>query len=111
MPLRIVEGYTGALDFDLLAAGVVDPALSTGDTLELILKTRDGRVISTSGNVAWATATSSGGTAIFARYLPDSQDLAVSHQPYSARFRVTRAGRVILYPSVVEPDPWTVGPQ
>lgn len=111
MPLKTVEGYTGPLDFDLLANGVVDAALSTGDGLELVLKGRGGEVIATSGNVEWQTTTSSGGTAIFARYLPDAGDLRQALSPYSARFKVTRAGRVLFYPSDLAPDSWQVGPQ
>lgn len=109
MPIKIVEGYTGALDFDLLASGVIDGALSTGDTLALVLKTRDRKVIATSGNVAWSVSTSSGGSVIFARYLPDVGDLVASLSPYGARFQVTRAGRTLYYPNGLDPDKWEVG--
>ena len=107
MPLRLVQGYTGALDFDLLAGGLHDPAVSSGDGVELILRTRTGRRIATSSQAFLETTTSSGGTLVFARYLPEADDLRADESPYQARFKLTRMTRDVYYPSG-ESDPWTI---
>lgn len=107
MPLTIVEGYTGALDFDLLSGGV--PVLLTSDDeVALILRTREGHVIATSSSVS-TQGLGASSSETFVRYLPDSGDLNAAWSPYAARFRVRRLGRDVFYPSGDEADPWTVG--
>lgn len=105
MPLTLVEGLTEALDFDLLADGVTsEGGLSSDDTVELILKSREGIRISTTGNVSLEGSTSEG---YFFRYAPDAGDLVAKRSPYAARFKVTRTGKVFFAPSA-EPDEWVV---
>lgn len=89
----LTEGWSGDLDFTLKANGVVQDL--TGATVELILKTNEGRTIETTGNIAVITP-----AAGLVRYSPDGGDFQYKMGPYTARFKVTfLGGRVVYFPN------------
>lgn len=88
--VELVTGWTGPLDFRLLADGAAYNL--TGMTVELILTAQDGTSISTSGDTSVTDAAT--GTV---RYLPDSTDLVTSNSPISMRWKVTDGGGLIVF--------------
>lgn len=99
--IDLVEGWTGNIDFTLLADGTA--ANLTGCSLELILRDRAGSQIDTSSDASIQVAAS--GTV---RYTPDSTDLAAAGSPYSARWKVTDGSAKVTYFPSGEPDRWVV---
>ena len=97
---EIVEGWTGDLDFGLKVNGV-ERAWVGGDTVALILKTADGRLIETGNNVA-VVPDNPPGTIGVARYTPNAGDLKAKDSPLLARFKVVTNGRVVYFPSAAE---------
>ena len=97
---EIVEGWTGDLDFGLKVNGAAR-AWVGGDTVSLILKTADGRLIETSSNVA-VVPDNPPGTIGVVRYTPDAGDLKAKDSPLLARFKVVTGGRVVYFPSAAE---------
>jgi len=94
--LSIVEGWTGALPFTLLADDVgIDV---TGLTVRVVLKTAAGLVVK--DTTAGVTVT--GSTSGWVDYAPSSSsgDLFLAAQtPYRVRFRVTDAlSKVVYFP-------------
>lgn len=92
MKLEVVAGWTGPLDFDLLADGVA-PAAAMAGAVELILKKADGTALETTGDVAiidsdnWRV-----------RYSPDAGDLVEG--VYRGRFKHTdNDSKVTYFPS------------
>lgn len=97
---EVVEGWTGALPFELNADG--SPVDLTGMFVHIVLKTADGTVVkdtsagivvSTSGTglVSYSPATSSGNL------------FTAAGTPYYVRFRVTDAlGKVVYFPNADE---------
>jgi hypothetical protein len=91
--VEIVEGWTGPLDFRLLADG---SALDiSGMTVELLLTAQDGTAIDTTGDTSITDATDGE-----VRYLPDPTDLDSDDSPILMRWKVTDdLGRVVYHPS------------
>ena len=91
--IELVEGWTGPLDFQLMANGSV-PNL-TGCTVELILRKRDGTVVDTSGDVA----VQGDPTEAIVRYTPEDATV-LTNGPMHARFKVIdAASKVTFFPS------------
>jgi hypothetical protein len=90
---EVVDGWTGPLDYTLLADGT---ALNlTGMTVTLILTKPDGTVVDTTGDVTVTDA-----AAGWVRYTPDATDLAASESPLRMRWKVVDgAGAVVYHPS------------
>ena len=92
--LSIVEGWTGALPFTLLADGsAVD---LTGMTVQIVLKGSDGTVCKDTSSVVTVTSSTGG----LVEYAPSSSsgDLFVaSRTQYRVRFRVTDSLTKIVY--------------
>jgi hypothetical protein len=102
MPLDIVEAWTGPIDMQLKVDGA-SLSLSTGDTVELVLRRSDREIVSTTGEVTILTATCG-----VVRYSPSALDFLARWSPYAARFKVTDGtGKVVFFPNA-KPDPWTV---
>ena len=101
--LKLVEGWTGAIDDVLTSNGVAIDL--TGLTVELVLQKADGALVTTAGNVTIVIPASG-----LVRYSPDAGDLLATETPHVARWKVTDgAGKVSFFPS----DPgevWTVQP-
>lgn len=94
---EVVEGWTGALPFQLLADG--SPVDITGMTVELWMKDTDGTQIhnSTSG----LTVTSS--TAGIVSFAPTSDQFVAAKSPYLLRFKVEDAlSKVVYFPNAEE---------
>lgn len=105
MPLDIVEGWTGPIDMQLKVDGT-SLVLSTGETVELILKRSDRETVSTTGEVVVVTATCG-----VIRYSPSVLDFVAKWSPYFARFKVTDAtGKIVFFPNA-RPDTWSVHSQ
>lgn len=101
MVVELVEGWTGPLEFQLLADGTAQDL--TGMTVELILKDSEGTAITTTGDITVTGAATGEVT-----YAPDSADLAAAASPLASRFKVTDgSGKVVYFPSG-EPDRWFV---
>src|SRR5262245_51994312 len=95
--LSVVEGWTGALPFTLLADGA--PFDLTGLTVQIVLKGADGVIVkdttaginvtgSTYGQLEYSPSSSSGDLFL------------VSQTPYRVRFRVTDAiARKVYFPN------------
>lgn len=98
---QIVEGWTGNLDFALTADGVAIDG--TGSTVTLVLRTRNGMSVPTTGKVAWLAQAS--GTV---RYQPALADLKADQSPYEARFKVTDGSSKDVYFPNGQADAWTV---
>lgn len=101
MAEALVEGWTGPLDFTLLADGAAIDG--TGMTVALALRDRNGGLVDVTGKVAWIDAAT--GTV---RYSPAADDLKAHRSPYNARFRVTDgSGKDVFFPNTGA-DEWTV---
>jgi hypothetical protein len=101
MPLDVVEAWTGPLDFQLKADGVV--VNLTGLTVGLVLKDSVGAVVTVGGTLSILDAVNGK-----VRFTPAATDLVVSKSPYAARIKVTDAGgKDVFFPNAA-PDPWTV---
>lgn len=99
--VELVAGWTGPLDFQLLADGA--PQNLTGMAVEMLLKTSGGDIIDTSGDLALLDA-----PAGKVRFSPDPADLVATASPLVSRFKVTDGlGKVVFFPSG-EPDDWKV---
>lgn len=86
--MSIVEGWTGALPFTLLADGT--PIDLTGMTVHVVLKSADGTVIKDTTSGISVTGTTVGQL----EYSPSSSSgdlFLVASTPYRIRFRVTDA--------------------
>jgi len=103
----ITEGWTGDLDFIMKVNGVARPWVQ-GDTVTLILKTTDGRLIETGGNVS-VVPDNPPGTVGVARYAPNPGDLKAMDSPLLARFKVVTAQRTVFFPNAAE-SRWKVYP-
>lgn len=91
----IVEGWTGDLDFQLKADGVI--VNLTGLTVELVLTDRDGVAVTTTGNITVFDAANGK-----VRYIPDAADLDDAKSPYRARWKVTDGtGKIVFFPNGV----------
>lgn len=95
--VSIVEGWTGALPFTLLADG--SPVDLSGLTVKIVLKNAAGTTVK--DTTAGITVTSATGGQV--EYVPTSSsgDLFVASQtPYRVRFRVTDATpRSVYFPN------------
>jgi hypothetical protein len=95
--MSVVEGWTGALPFTLLADG--SPVDLTGLTVHIVLKSADGTTVK--DTTAGITLTAS--TAGQLEYAPSSSSgdlLLVSQTPYRVRFRVTDAlSKKVYFPN------------
>lgn len=98
--LKIAEGSTEDVDFQLLVDGAVQDL--TGATIELILNDYNGFVIDTSGDTSLVD-----GPTGKVRYSPDAADLVSTKSPYSARWKITKGGKVSFFPSNA-PDIWEI---
>jgi hypothetical protein len=86
----ITEGWTSALDFQLLLNGAAFDA--TGMTLASVVRDREGKLVTVS--TAWGTQATS-----LARLSPVVTDFVAAQGPYSLRFRVTDgAGKIAYFP-------------
>lgn len=90
--IGIVEGWTGNMDFRLLADG--SPQNLTGMTVAAVGYDRLKASVAFSGDVSILSAT--GGTV---RLTPDTGDFLESGSPYELRFKVTDAGLDVFFPS------------
>lgn len=88
--VELVSGWTGPLDFRLLADGAAINL--TGMTVELILTAQDGTSIPTTGDTSVTDA-----VAGKVRYSPDSTDLVVASSPIQMRWKVTDGGGSVVY--------------
>jgi hypothetical protein len=102
MPEQLVEGWTEPIDQRLLAENA--PFDGTGMTVGLQLLDKDGTPVDTEGKVTWLVVEEG-----VARYLPDAGDLLALQSPYTARWRVTAAGRDAFFPNGYA-DQWIVRP-
>lgn len=93
MIVEIVEGWTGQLDFQLLADG--DPVDLSGMNVEMILTRYDGTVVDTVGDIVVFDE-----LAGKVRYLPDTAELLATASPLQFRFKVTDGtSKTVYYPS------------
>lgn len=104
---RFPAGWTTRIGYALKKAATAstDPAAfdATGMTLALILRDRDGVIVTHAGTVAWiAAATSQAG------YTPASGDLTVERSPLTARWKVTDGGGAVAYFPKDHPVTWYV---
>lgn len=91
--VELVTGWTGPLDFQLLADGAAINL--TGMTVDLILTASDGTSIPTTGDTSVQDAALGK-----VRYTPDATDLLVASSPVKMRWKVTDgAGAVVYHPS------------
>lgn len=88
----IVEGWTGNMDFRLLADG--EPQNLTGMGVVGVAYNRLKTPVTLTGDVSILSAT--GGTV---RLTPDASDFLESQSPYELRFMVTDAGLDVFFPS------------
>lgn len=101
MPVDVVEGWTGELNFTLKVDGTATNL--TGATVTLSLTDRDGFEVATSGDVSIVTAAS--GTI---KYAPDAADLLASGSPYRARFKVVDSSSLATFYPNGPGDEWRV---
>ena len=88
----IVEGWSGNIDFRLLADGSATNL--TGMTVAAVGYDRLKAAVTLTGNVAVLSAT--GGTV---RFTPDTGDFLEESGPYELRFKVTDGGLHVFFPS------------
>ena len=100
MNIDLVEGWTGVLNFQLLADGAAYNL--TGLTVALLLRNSGGGPVVTTGDTAIVTA-----TAGKVSYTPDAEDLRAVGSPYYARFSVTNGAQIVYFANVT-PGVWTV---
>ena len=101
MSLRLVEGWTASIDYQLKNDGV--PFNATGMTVALELRDRSGAVVTEAGTTNWLDATQS-----TVRYTPNAGDLTFARSPMKVRFKVTASGQSVWYPRS-EPEEWIIG--
>lgn len=90
---EVVEGWTGRLTFTLLSDGL--PFDGTGMALSNLYLTNGRReIIDTSGDFGWVSPPD--GTVY---YDPDVTDFVEGGGPYTLRFEVTAAGKVVYFPN------------
>ena len=88
--LEIVEGWTGALDFQLFADGTA--VNLTGMTVALIVTDKDGAGVTLAGTASIQDAATGK-----VRYAPAAADFDDAKSPYTFRWRVTDAGGLIVF--------------
>jgi hypothetical protein len=100
---KVVEGWTGPLDFQLKSDGAVPAGTLAGMTVTHVLVDANGVAVDMTGKVSvpdeatWKV-----------RYSPGAADLVAIKGPYTSRWKVTDAGgKVVFFPSA-EPDRWEV---
>jgi hypothetical protein len=99
--IKVVEGWTAPLDFQLMADGVVQNL--TGMTVTLELRDKAGSVVNTAGNVTVPDAPTGK-----VRYSPDAVDIVAANGPYRARWKVVDgASKVSYFPSGAH-DVWKI---
>lgn len=93
--VTVVEGWTGALPFELQTDGSAFDY--TGLTVQIVLKDCHGQtVVDTSSGLSSTGGTTGGQIA----YAPSSGDFSASRTPYRVRFRVTDAqGKLVYFPN------------
>ncbi len=102
MNVEIQEGWTGPLEFQLLADGV--PPNLTATTVSLILQKTGGTLVDTTGDIAIIDAANGK-----VRYSPGTGDLLEADSPLRSRFKVIDAAtKVVYFPSTEDPDRWLV---
>jgi len=100
MNISVVEGWTGDLNFQLLADGAAYNL--TGTTVTLVLLDSNGATIDTTGDLSVTDAVLGK-----VRYSPDAGDFRASVSSYSARVKVALGSQVIFFPSGA-PGIWTI---
>jgi hypothetical protein len=91
--IELVVGWTGAMDWQLLADDA--PADLTGATPLLVVHDTTGALVTLAGTPSLVTAATG-----IVRYLPAAGDFAVALSPYAYRWKVTdAAGKVTYFPS------------
>lgn len=90
--IGIVEGWTGAIDFRLLADGTAQNL--TGMTVAAVAYDRSRNTVTLTGD---CTVQSSTGGLV--RLTPDSGDFLESGSPYDLRFKVTDGGLDVFFPN------------
>jgi hypothetical protein len=94
---EVVEGWTGALPFQLKADGV--PVDLTGMTVSLWMKDTDGTQIHASTSGLTVTGTTSG----VVSFAPTSDQFVAAKTPYRLRFKVVDAlTKTVYFPNVDE---------
>lgn len=89
----VVEGWTGDLDYQLKADGVI--VNLTGMTVVLVLTDKDGTAVTTTGNITVFDAVNGK-----VRYRPDATDLVAAKSPYTMHWKVTDgASRDVFFPN------------
>jgi hypothetical protein len=88
----IVEGWTGNMDFRLLADGSTQNL--TGMTVNAVGYNRLKAAVTLTGDLSILSAT--GGTV---RFTPDTGDFLEAESPYELRFKVTDGGLHVFFPS------------
>jgi len=101
MRLNVVEGWTGPLDFQLLADGV--PLDNSGNAIAVVVQDHQGATVTFTGTVNWLDAVLSK-----VRFSPQPTDLLAAKSPYNVRWKVTDgANKVVFFPSGKD-DFWIV---
>ena len=91
--VEFVEGWTGALDFELLSDGVAQNLTSTTVTGQA--RNRLNQTVDLSSDLT-VTGTTSGQV----RLTPDTGDFPANGSPYELRFKVVdQASSIVFYPS------------
>lgn len=88
----IVEGWSGAIDFRLLADGSAQNL--SGFTVTGQGYNRLGSPVTLTGDVVTSSAT--GG---LVRLTPDTEDFTADGSPYELRFKATDGAGIIFFPS------------
>lgn len=99
--IRIVHGWTGPLDFQLMTNGSATDL--TGSTVTLVLEDANGDAIVYTGVVSVQEAATGK-----VRFTPAATDIAFVNGTMRARWKVTTGSQVVYFPSG-NPDLWTVG--
>jgi hypothetical protein len=100
---KVIEGWTGPLDFQLKADGAVPAGTLAGMTVTLVLVDANGAAVDMTGKIAVTDAAN-----WKVRYNPAGPDLVFAKGPYLARWKVTDgAGKVVFFPND-EADVWQV---
>jgi hypothetical protein len=91
--LDLVEGWTGPLDFDLLADNATPSSAMTGMSVVLLLREESGHDVTIGGTVGILDA-----AAWRIRYSPANGDLVAGK--YGARFKVMdTGGKIVFFPN------------
>lgn len=101
--VEIVEGWTGAIDFQLTEDGT--PANLTGDTVTAEARDKTRTAVTLTGDLTVTSATSGK-----VRINPDTGDFPASRSPYELRFKRVSGGLAVWYPQaeaiVLDVRPW-----